>query len=117
MLNIVRLQASGATFRGFVVQAREASDSFTNDAAFVGEFVNPPAAGDWKIWSCGTVSYFIKSDFLIKSGQFLQPPFFFFFFFFFGLTAIIYFFFWFFFFFFSVFMWADSNYSLFIMVF
>ena len=59
-ISTVRLQSSGATFRGLAVQVREATASFTNDAAFVGEFVNPPVDGDWRIWNCAAVSYFIK---------------------------------------------------------
>ena len=56
LISIVRLQSSGATFRGHAVQVREASASFTNDAPFVGMFVDPPADGDWKIWDCAAVS-------------------------------------------------------------
>ena len=57
-LPIVRLESSGPTFRGLAVQVREAtgSSTFSNDAAFVGQFVNPPTGGDWRIWSCAAVS-------------------------------------------------------------
>ena len=50
----VRVEGIGATFRGFAIQAREATPSFTNAAAFVGQFVNP--ASDWEIWNCAAVS-------------------------------------------------------------
>ena len=58
MFHLVRLESSGATFRGLAVQVREATDSttFSNDAAFVGEFVNQPAGVNWRIWNCGAVS-------------------------------------------------------------
>ena len=58
MLDLVRLETSGPTFRGLAVQVREATESatFSNDAAFVGQFVNPPMGGDWRIWSCDAVS-------------------------------------------------------------
>lgn len=57
----VRLQSSGATFRGHAVQVREASASFTDDAPFVGEFVAEAVNADWRIWDCDAVSgYFIK---------------------------------------------------------
>ena len=53
----VLLESSGPTFRGLAVQVREATDSFSNDASFVGEFVNPPVNGDWRIWNCDAVSF------------------------------------------------------------
>ena len=55
----VRVEASNATFRGLAVQVRDAtgSETFSNDAAFVGEFVNPPADGDWQLWACAAVSH------------------------------------------------------------
>ena len=55
----VRVQASDPAqpFRGFVVQARESTASFTNEAAFVGMFVDAPEAGDWQIWECDAVRY------------------------------------------------------------
>lgn len=57
-LHIVRLESSGPTFRGLAVQVRAATGepTFSNDAAFVGQFINPPTDGNWKIWSCGAVS-------------------------------------------------------------
>ncbi len=56
MLFTVRIESSGPTFRGFAIQARESTPSFSSTAEFVGEFVNPPpAGGDWQIWNCGAV--------------------------------------------------------------
>ena len=52
----VRIESSGPTFRGFAVQARESTESFSREAKFVGEFVNPPASGEWRIWNCVAVS-------------------------------------------------------------
>ena len=56
---LVRLESSGPAFRGLAVQVREATGSttFSNDAAFVGQFVNAPMGGDWRIWSCDAVSH------------------------------------------------------------
>jgi hypothetical protein len=51
----VRIESSGPKFRGFAVQARESTESFTKGAKFVGEFVNPPAKGEWRIWRCAAV--------------------------------------------------------------
>ena len=50
------MESSGATFRGLAVQVREATQSFDNSAEFIGQFVNPPADGDWRIWDCNSVS-------------------------------------------------------------
>ena len=55
-LFLVRIESSGPKFRGFAIQARESTESFTKEAKFVGEFVNPPAKGDWRIWHCAAVS-------------------------------------------------------------
>ena len=59
ILNTVRVETSGATFRGLAVQVRNAtgSETFSNAAAVVGEFVNAPADGDWQIWDCAAVSH------------------------------------------------------------
>ena len=54
---LVRIETTGPTFRGFAIQAHEATASFDNNAAFMGEFVNPPAGGDWRIWNCAAVSH------------------------------------------------------------
>lgn len=55
---LVQLESSGPAFRGLAVQVREATGSttFSNSDAFVGQFVNAPAGGDWRIWSCDAVS-------------------------------------------------------------
>ena len=68
----MQLESSGPTFRGLAVQVREATESatFSNDAAFVGQFVNPPADGDWRIWDCDAVSHssiIITADRLIAT--------------------------------------------------
>jgi hypothetical protein len=55
ILFTVRIASSGPIFRGFAIQARESTPSFSSTAEFVGEFVNPPAVGDWRIWNCGAV--------------------------------------------------------------
>ena len=52
----VQIESSGPTYRGFAIQARESTPSFSSAAPFVGEFVNAPAVGDWQIWNCGAVS-------------------------------------------------------------
>ena len=52
----VRIESSGPKFRGFAVQARESTESFTRGAKFVGEFVNPPVNAEWRIWHCAAVS-------------------------------------------------------------
>ena len=52
----VRIETSGPEFRGFAIQARESTATFSSSAAFVGEFVNPPSGGDWRIWTCDAVS-------------------------------------------------------------
>lgn len=56
----VRIQSSDSAqqFRGFAIQARESTDSFSNDAAYLGQFDSASASGDWKIWACTTVSCF-----------------------------------------------------------
>ena len=56
---LVRVETSGAPFRGFAIQARESTPSFSTSAAFVGEFVN--AGGNWRIWNCAAVSYMITA--------------------------------------------------------
>ena len=53
----VRIESSGPEFRGFAVQARESTESFNKNAKFVGEFVNPPTSGEWRIWHCAAVSF------------------------------------------------------------
>ena len=57
-LYVVRIATSDSaqTFRGFAIQARESTETFTNDASFLGQFVNAPPGGDWKIWRCAAVS-------------------------------------------------------------
>lgn len=56
----VRIQSSDSAqqFRGFAIQARESTDSFSNDATYLGQFDSASASGDWKIWACTTVSCF-----------------------------------------------------------
>ena len=54
---LVRVETSGTPFRGFAIQARESTPSFSSSATFVGEFVNaPPPGGNWRIWNCAAVS-------------------------------------------------------------
>ena len=57
ILFIVRVATSdpAQTFRGFAIQARESTETFSSEASFLGEFVNAPASGDWRIWSCDAV--------------------------------------------------------------
>ena len=60
----VRVQTSDPTmtFRGIVMQARQSTPTFSNDASFVGSFTMPPAEGDWRIWSCAAV----RSNYTVK---------------------------------------------------
>jgi len=53
----VQMQTSDPTrsFQGLVVQARQSTSTFSNDASFVGSFTMAPAGGDWRIWACATV--------------------------------------------------------------
>ena len=55
---VVRIATSDPAqpFRGFAIQARQSTENFTNDASFLGQFVNAPDDGDWRIWDCATVS-------------------------------------------------------------
>ena len=55
ILFAVRIESSAQAFRGFAIQARESTPSFSSAAEFVGEFVNPPPGANWQIWSCGAV--------------------------------------------------------------
>lgn len=55
MLFAVRIASSAQAFRGFAIQARESTPSFSSAADFVGEFVNPPPGANWEIWNCGAV--------------------------------------------------------------
>ena len=52
---VVRIETSGPLYRGFAIQARESTPSFSSSAAFVGEFVNPPPGANWEIWNCVNV--------------------------------------------------------------
>ena len=55
---VVRIATSDSaqTFRGFAIQARESTENFMNSASFLGQFVNAPDGGDWRIWACDVVS-------------------------------------------------------------
>ena len=50
----VRVQTSDPTmtFRGFVVQSRQSTPTFSNDANSLGSFTNAPSGGDWQLWNC-----------------------------------------------------------------
>ena len=50
----VRVQTSDPTmtFRGFVVQSRQSTPTFSNDADSLGSFTNAPSGGDWQLWNC-----------------------------------------------------------------
>ena len=52
----VQIASNSPAFRGFAIQARESTPSFSSSAAFVGEFVNPPPGANWEIWNCAAVS-------------------------------------------------------------
>ena len=59
-------------FRGFAVQAQESTESFNmQKPKFVGEFVNPPAKGDWRIWHCAAVSIIIIKRYIYTVGRVL----------------------------------------------
>ena len=51
----MRVATSSTEFRGFAIQARQSTESFTDDAAFMGQFETTPDSENWKIWSCGAV--------------------------------------------------------------
>ena len=55
VFSAVRIETTGQTYRGFAIQARESTPSFSSTAAFVGQFVNPPA--ETRIWDCAAVCY------------------------------------------------------------
>ena len=55
IFSVVRIETSDQSYRGFAIQAREFTPSFSSAAAFVGEFVNPPQ--DTRIWSCAAVCH------------------------------------------------------------
>ena len=55
LLYIVRIESSGPAFRGFAIQARESTPSFSPTANFAGEFINPPPGANWQIWNCAAV--------------------------------------------------------------
>ena len=50
----VRVQTidSTMTFRGFAVQSRQSTPTFSSDANFLGSFTNAPSGGDWQLWNC-----------------------------------------------------------------
>ena len=50
----VRVQTSDSTmtFRGFAVQSRQSTPTFSSDANFLGSFTNAPPGGDWQLWNC-----------------------------------------------------------------
>ena len=46
-----------------MVQARQSTSTFSNDASFVGSFTMAPAGGDWRIWACATVRIAVSKCF------------------------------------------------------
>ena len=53
IFSAVQIETTGPSYRGFAIQARESTPSFSSTAAFVGQFINPPA--ETRIWDCDAV--------------------------------------------------------------